>query len=283
MSRKFFTLFLALLAFSQVGKGNSCESYRAQYNQLHVGDHWTKIAQVFGSSPITMVDPANGDTVYTYEFDGCKLIFRASSDDKITKKEANPQRTPEGIPPTEPTPSKDIRANAPCFRPAGCPSPQTSSPQVSPSWPEQDSGAAKSENAKPEILTNSAVIALVKAGLSSDVIITKVNGTGCSFQLNADGLIALKQAGVADQVIRVMLAKNCEASRSSNSSLPSPAPAPSGAVPSSAATSPVDSSLYEDSAQLWQKLSLLSVAQEVHVARGTALLRWECGQKNRTN
>src|SRR5271154_1812750 len=142
MARKLFTLFLALLAFGQAGKGDSCERYRPRYDQLSIGDNWTKIAQVFGS-PTTAQDTANGDTVYTYEFDGCKLILRAGSDDKITKKESIPQRTPQGTSLTQPTPSKDTPANAPCFRPAGCPSPQITSPQVSPSWREQDSGAAK--------------------------------------------------------------------------------------------------------------------------------------------
>jgi TonB family protein len=80
------------------GGANSCEPYRAKYDQLNIGDHWTKISQFFGR-PATMEDTAGGDTVYVYEFRvastpqrlaDCTLTFRAGSNNTLVAKEANP-------------------------------------------------------------------------------------------------------------------------------------------------------------------------------------------------
>jgi len=79
-----------------------------------------------------------------------------------------------------------------------------------------------------ETLTNSSVIALVKAGLPSDVIIGKVNGTACRFQTDADSLIVLKRAQVPDDVLRAMILRICSKPVSSGvASSSSPADAPS--------------------------------------------------------
>jgi hypothetical protein len=69
----------------------------------------------------------------------------------------------------------------------------------------QDSGVSK-----PEILSNDNVLGMVKAGLSQDLIVTTIVHNGCSFQLDVDHLIALKQASVPDQVVRAMAAKDCQ-------------------------------------------------------------------------
>src|SRR5262245_45355646 len=56
-----------------------------------------------------------------------------------------------------------------------------------------------------EVLTNSSIIALTKAGLGSSVIMQKINSSRCNFKTSADELIALKKAGISDQVIRLMI------------------------------------------------------------------------------
>lgn len=60
--------------------------------------------------------------------------------------------------------------------------------------------------AKPDLgMTNEAVIKMVKSGLSEDLIIGAIKGaTKKSFDLSADGLIALKTAGVSDKIMMIM-------------------------------------------------------------------------------
>jgi hypothetical protein len=65
--------------------------------------------------------------------------------------------------------------------------------------------AAISSNGDQEILTNSTIIALTKAGLGSNVIIQKINSSRCNFKTSTDELIALKKAGISDEVIRMMI------------------------------------------------------------------------------
>lgn len=54
-------------------------------------------------------------------------------------------------------------------------------------------------------ITNKEVIALTKAGLDKDIIIQKIRSSKTNFDLSTDSLIALKQAGVADEVVGAML------------------------------------------------------------------------------
>lgn len=86
----------------------------------------------------------------------------------------------------------------------------------------QSTAPASGRVTQTEILTNSDVTAMVKGGLSADIVVAKVTGAACRFQLDADGLIALKQAGVSDQIIRAMLAKDCSESSSNSSGAPPP-------------------------------------------------------------
>lgn len=45
---------------------------------------------------------------------------------------------------------------------------------------------------------------MVKAKLSSKVIIAKINKSKCDFETNTDAMIALKQSGVSDEIIQIM-------------------------------------------------------------------------------
>src|ERR1039458_6783058 len=56
-------------------------------------------------------------------------------------------------------------------------------------------------------LNNEAVIKLVKAGLSDDLIITTINMMPGSYDTSPDGLIALKSAGASDKVVGAIVTK----------------------------------------------------------------------------
>jgi hypothetical protein len=56
-----------------------------------------------------------------------------------------------------------------------------------------------------EALTNEEVIKFVKAGLSDDTIIRIVKSRPTKFVLGADAVLALKDAGVSDKLLAVML------------------------------------------------------------------------------
>jgi len=62
--------------------------------------------------------------------------------------------------------------------------------------------------AQPAALTNDSVVKMVKAQLGEDLIVTTIRSQLCIFQLGADDLIALKQAGVSDKVIAAMVEKS---------------------------------------------------------------------------
>jgi hypothetical protein len=56
-------------------------------------------------------------------------------------------------------------------------------------------------------LSNTDVLELKKAGFSDDLIITKIQGSACSFSLETADMIALKKVGLSDKVIAAMMAK----------------------------------------------------------------------------
>ena len=56
-------------------------------------------------------------------------------------------------------------------------------------------------------LNNEAVIKLVKAGLTEDLIITTINASPGTYDSSVDGLIALKSAGVSDKIVAAIITK----------------------------------------------------------------------------
>jgi hypothetical protein len=84
---------IGFLACSWPARADSCEPYRAKYEQLSVGDHWSMISKVFGASTPGH-DTTNGDTVYIYEFGGCRLTFVSDWDGKLKTKRAIPGLAP---------------------------------------------------------------------------------------------------------------------------------------------------------------------------------------------
>lgn len=61
--------------------------------------------------------------------------------------------------------------------------------------------------AAQQALNNDAVIKLVKAGLSDDLIVSTINAQPGTFDTSADGIIAMKGAGVSDRVVSAVVAK----------------------------------------------------------------------------
>jgi hypothetical protein len=68
-------------------------------------------------------------------------------------------------------------------------------------------------------LTVDGVISLVKAGLSDDLIIAKIQKSGQAFDLSTDEMVRLKQAKASDAVIKAMM-----------TAVPAPAASPAAAV-----------------------------------------------------
>jgi len=56
-----------------------------------------------------------------------------------------------------------------------------------------------------EVLTNDSIVKLVKVGINEDVIIAKVRESQCNFDLSVDGMVALKENGVSDRLMEVLL------------------------------------------------------------------------------
>jgi len=58
-----------------------------------------------------------------------------------------------------------------------------------------------------EVVDNAAVVRMVRAGLSIDVVMTKIAQSQTTFDTSVDALITLKGEGVPDPVIKAMLVK----------------------------------------------------------------------------
>jgi hypothetical protein len=92
-----------------------------------------------------------------------------------------------------------------------------------------------------QTLNNDAVIKLAKAGLSEDLIVSTINSQAGTYDTSADGIIALKTAGVTDKVVAAVVAK---ANVPTTTAVPATAaPAPSAPDPDDPA-SPHDPGVY---------------------------------------
>lgn len=67
-----------------------------------------------------------------------------------------------------------------------------------------------------EVLTNDSVITMIQAGLSPDIIVSKIHASKTNFNVSTDELIRMKQAKVPDDIVRAMvLASGTESARAS--------------------------------------------------------------------
>jgi hypothetical protein len=107
-----------------------------------------------------------------------------------------------------------------------------------------------------QALNNDSIIKMVKAQLSDDVIVTTINASPGAYDTSPDGLIALKQAGVSNQVIDALVAKSTAAA-SAPASPDSVAPsAPDVSAPTAPLPPGVDNigAYYKDSGGNFQPL-----------------------------
>ena len=89
-----------------------------------------------------------------------------------------------------------------------------------------------------QVMTNDSVIKLTRMGFSQDLIVTTINRSQQAFDTSADGLIALKNAGVGSQVVSAMVAKASLVAPAPPVQTPTP-PAPSTMQSVTAAPVPV--------------------------------------------
>jgi hypothetical protein len=82
-----------------------------------------------------------------------------------------------------------------------------------------------------QTMNNDAVIKLVKAGLSDDLIVSTINASAGSYDTSADGIIALKTAGVGDKVVAAIVTR---------ASAPAPVAAASAAPAAATVADPDD-------------------------------------------
>ena len=61
--------------------------------------------------------------------------------------------------------------------------------------------------AQAQVLTNADIVRMVKAQLASGLIANTIDSSDINFDMSPDGLIALKQAGISDQLIQYMQTK----------------------------------------------------------------------------
>jgi hypothetical protein len=76
--------------------------------------------------------------------------------------------------------------------------------------------------AAQQAMNNDAVVKLVKAGMSDDVVVSTINASPGTYNTSADSLIALKTAGASDKVISAVVLKSASGSSASQSAPSAP-------------------------------------------------------------
>lgn len=89
-----------------------------------------------------------------------------------------------------------------------------------------------------QALNNDAIIKLVKAGMSDDLIITTINAQPGNYDVSTDGLIALKTGGASDKVVSAIVLK-ASAAPPPPPAAPAPPPMPVAPAPPTPPTPPV--------------------------------------------
>lgn len=97
--------------------------------------------------------------------------------------------------------------------------------------PAQQPVAQPAQQPAPQGLNNEAIIKLVKAGLSDDLIVSTIGNSAGTYNVSADGMIALKGAGVSDRVVSAIVAKSAAAAQPVPSAVLPLTPMPSAGSP----------------------------------------------------
>ena len=109
--------------------------------------------------------------------------------------------------------------------------------------------AAPAASFAQQSLDNAAVVKLTKSGLGEDLIVQTISASPGHFDTSADGLIALKTAGVTDKEVGAMLSKNA------NPNGPAVAAAPAAAGSSLPAGVDEVGVYYKDKSGSWVEFS----------------------------
>jgi len=81
-----------------------------------------------------------------------------------------------------------------------------------------------------QALNNNAIIKLVKAGLSDDLIVSTINASAASYDTTAEGIIALKTAGASDKVVAAIVVKASAPAPMAQAPIANPVQAPQAAA-----------------------------------------------------
>ena len=107
-----------------------------------------------------------------------------------------------------------------------------------------------------QTLNNDAVIKLVKAGLSDDLIVSTINSQAGTYDTSTDGLIALKSGGASDKIVTAIMLR--ASAGTTAASAPAAATAPAGTNPDDP-TAPHEAGIYiyDETAPAGSKMTML--------------------------
>jgi hypothetical protein len=94
----------------------------------------------------------------------------------------------------------------------------------------QQPASPSAQQPASQALDNDAVIRLVKARLSDDLIASTIANSPGAYDVSADGMIALKSAGVSDRVVSAMVLKANAAAQPATAPTPGLPPVPASAT-----------------------------------------------------
>ena len=101
--------------------------------------------------------------------------------------------------------------------------------QATPAAPPKKAPPPKSTTPVTPVLTNQDIIKLVKAKIPDDLIIQKIGTSKTKFDTSVDGLVALREAGVSDRLLAVMM--DPSTAKSAGGAAPATNPPPASAAP----------------------------------------------------
>lgn len=84
------------------------------------------------------------------------------------------------------------------------------------------------------------VIKLTKAGVSEEIIVTRIRKAGRAFDLSTDEILELKRAGVSDAVVKVLMDPAQPYTAPAKPAMPAPPPGAASAQPPPARAKPLD-------------------------------------------
>src|SRR3984893_14852439 len=83
--------------------------------------------------------------------------------------------------------------------------PQPAGPQSAPKTGTGTGATTRTAPSVPHVMNNQDVVQMVRAKISDDIVIAKIKQSKTKFDTSVQGLVTLKQAGVSDGVISVMM------------------------------------------------------------------------------